>query len=122
MTKGKNRKVVSLKNKATRKEMVRYIGQLEDYIRELKKYIDEQCSPKGEVLRMYATMRMSIIDVYGEDGFKQVLATIQDANKECGNPSLADAYPYKSEAELMFGKDFENPKDGHKLPEANEDE
>ena len=93
---------MKLGNAPSRKKLMKYIKELEAYALKQQKFIDEECTTKGEVLRMYATMRVTIVDSLGKGAADTVIAHLKEL-------TAPEAYQYKAEAEEIFGGDLESP-------------
>lgn len=89
--------------KTSRKELLKHIKKLEEALVKYRHFIDTECTTKGEVTRMYATMRVAIVAAYGEEGIQKVLDQFRELKQE-------EAKSFASEATEIFGEDYEKPK------------
>ena len=89
--------------KPNRKNLEKHIHKCHDEIQRLKKFIDDECTQRGDVLRMYAAWRVSVQEICGESKLQKVIRNIEDM-------TAADAYEYKHEAHAIFGDNMENPR------------
>jgi len=90
-------------SKVKRKDLIRAVNQMAAKLQEKEKFIQDHCTTKGEVTRMFVTLKVATIEALGDEAWPKVLEKIRELVPK-------EVHPHKEEAIELFGEDLETPK------------
>lgn len=89
--------------KFNRKKMIDELKRLVKENEELKRFIREDVTARGDVMRMYATMRIAVAEALGEEAVGKVIEKVRELTR-------TEETVFSGEAEQLFGRDMETHK------------
>jgi len=89
--------------KFNRKKMIDELNRLAKENEELKRFIREDVTARGDVMRMYATMRIAVAESLGEEAVGKVIEKVRELTR-------IEETVFSNEAEQLFGRDMETHK------------